>query len=561
MSLPSPQTDSGASDPVAAALADAPGWRRRVHRAGELWIAGYLHPAAGAAGEAEAALADALSRTSDDGIPQLIDRIDGHFAFLWRDAHRTVAAVDPIAAVPLAWRSEGPGKLVFAASARRLLRAGDTPDGDAALSLGMAGFTFGEATLFPAVRRLGAGCCLIHRRGQDGPDLHRYARYLPRPDGGADGDPPARRRALADLTLGVMEKTLRGLNGRTIVAPLSAGLDSRLIVSALKELGCDRVVCISYGRRGNHEAAAARRIAAHLGYPWRFIEHTPAQQAQTFASERCRRFVDFADNLAAMPFQQDFHAVETLSGDPDIPADAVFINGQSGDFIAGNHIPGSLAAEPPGDLFEAAAAKHLSLWGCLKTPENLARIQTVFERDLDALAGTARGQIPAFGLYEASEYANRQSKYVVAGQRTYEWFGFDWRLPLWDRALIDFFETASLSEKHGERLYRDMLFEANWGGVWGPGWVQKRLISPAWVRPLRLAAKAAHAPLGRPAWHAFERRWFNWLIDPVANYAIAPYARVRRDRRGHRNAISWHAERYLQSYGLGIFEDGRVDRS
>ena len=42
-------------------------------------------------------------------------------------------------------------------------------------------------------------------------------------------------------------------------------------------------------------------------------------------------------------------------------------------------------------------------------------------------------------------------------------------------------------------------------------------------------------------------------MDTVCNYAIAPYGRVARDRRGHRNAISWHVEQYLHEKGIDLF--------
>ena len=69
---------------------------------------------------------------------------------------------------------------------------------------------------------------------------------------------------------------------------------------------------------------------------------------------------------------------------------------------------------------------------------------------------------------------------------------------------------------------------------------------------MRLLLKAAHAPLGPARWHAFERRFLAWPMDLACNYAVAPYANVARDRRGHRNAISWHVESYLAAKGLGL---------
>ena len=75
---------------------------------------------------------------------------------------------------------------------------------------------------------------------------------------------------------------------------------------------------------------------------------------------------------------------------------------------------------------------------------------------------------------------------------------------------------------------------------------------PGWLKAPRLAAKLLHAPLGTERWHGFERRYFNWIMDPVLNYAIVPYGTVALDRRGHRNALAWHAEAFLKRRGLSL---------
>ena len=41
-------------------------------------------------------------------------------------------------------------------------------------------------------------------------------------------------------------------------------------------------------------------------------------------------------------------------------------------------------------------------------------------------------------VYEILEYENRQCKYVINGQRLYEYFKYEWRLPLWDNLYLDF---------------------------------------------------------------------------------------------------------------------------
>ena len=367
---------------------------------------------------------------------------------------------------------------------------------------------------------------------------------------------------MTDVTLAVFEKMLRGLDGRPVLVPLSAGLDLRLVVAALKHLGYRNVKCFAYGLPGNFEAQASRAIAEKLGYSWTFVAHSASQQAQTFANDHDYR--ESTDLLSAVPFPQDLHAVRTLLANGYASRDAVVINGQSGDYVTGNHVPPVLFG--PGDggidvrwrrIVDALVAKHYSLWDCLKTPTNLARVDVALNGDLVEDGVTLADPQHDYAIYEYSEYQNRQAKYVVNGQRIYDFLGLDWRLPLWDRDFVDFWEAVPIEHKRRQTLYRETLMELNWGGVWDrAAW--PRNVSPAWLRPIRWALRAAHAPFGAARWHKFERRYLAYWMDVVANYAVVSYGQVMRDRRGHRNAISWHVERYLADKGLAF--DGSPQR-
>ena len=113
-------------------------------------------------------------------------------------------------------------------------------------------------------------------------------------------------------------------------------------------------------------------------------------------------------------------------------------NGQSGDFITGNHIPQSFShrryeQEPDDIRFEriltSLCSKHYSLWKCLETDANLARIKNLLQEQIIELGGMPNLQKNDFGIYEAVEFVNRQSKYVLNGVKTYEYFGNRWAIP------------------------------------------------------------------------------------------------------------------------------------
>ena len=529
------------------------GWRRYDQAAATLWFKGHL------AGKEPGKLARALSMATSEDAVEEIAALDGQFALVAQSPNRTLAATDRIGSIPLFFREDADGYMIDS-EARRLATDLDPAaiDPEALLTLAMAGYTIGPRTLHRGLEVVSPGEAVLF---QDGAGARRKRYYAYRPWTAEAVDSVTLEQNLADVTGAVLEKLVAGLDGRPVMIPLSAGLDSRLIAAGLRHLGYRDVRCYSYGQRGNHEAAAGRRIASALGYDWRFVEHTPEQQRATFSSALCRDYVAFCDTLSAIPFQQDFHAVRTLRDSGYAPADAIFVNGQSGDYLSGNHIPASLCDPAPPRLDEASRwrrivdaliAKHFSLWAHLKTPGNLAHVAELLQADLVRIGNALGDPCRDFGLFEASEFDNRQSKYVIAGQRCYEFFGFEWRLPLWDRDYLDFWEQAPISAKCRQTLYRRMLWARNWGGVWGPAWEFPHRVRPNWLRPIRMGLKVLHAPVGRDRWHAFERQHLAWVMDPVCNYAIAPYRRVARDRRGHRNAIAWHVEAYLAGMGLEL---------
>ncbi len=531
---------------------DVSGWRRHQAQGLVLWFKGYLN------GNSVEDLASRLAVLPCEDWLQETAGLDGHFALVAARNDTVFAAVDSIASIPVFYGLDGAAWHVDGNVRRLAAELGATKvNPEAALALAMSGATIGRATLLDGIEVLGAGEAVLFAPGQQ-PQRQRYYFYLPRPDESFSADDPGLRRRLADVTMGIFEKMVASLDERAVAVPLSAGLDSRLVACALKELGVENVTCFSYGRRGNFEAGGARRVAAKLGYEWIFVEHTPRQQATTFTSGECRAFEAFADPLNAIPFHQDFFAVGRLKSEGNVPQEAVIVNGQSGDYVAGNHIPPSLCAGAENLSEKARWAritdtlmdKHYDLWKALRTPENEFKIARLLQEEMEAVGGGLGKPANDFALYEMSEFLNRQVKYVVAGQRTYEWHGYDWRLPLWDNDFLDFWTAAPLAAKAGRRLFRETFAECDWGGVWGAEWESPQTVTPIWLRPARLATKLMHAPLGRARWHRFEKRYFGWVMDEVCNYAVVPYGRVARDRRGHRNATSWHAERYLAGKGL-----------
>lgn len=504
---------------------------------------------------------DRLSRStdpSDDSFP--IDEIDGHFALVAETPDWTLVSVDPIRSIPLCFARDGarwrvgdqPGHV-----ARTLDLGLSDMDPIAALSIAMAGYTIGDDALYRPLNVLKAGTAALLRPSGD-KSVWSYQTYAP-----WEVEDRSFDRALSELrerTLRLLQKMVASVGGRTIVVPLSGGLDSRLIVAGLKHLGVENVKCFSYGIPGNREAKRARRVAETLGYEWRFVPYKVRSHRQWYATDDHRTYLEFADCCTATPFEQDLPALRCLQDQGWLGEDSVVANGQTGDFISGDHIHSVLhrplvdlsPEEREGVVVRSLLDRHFRLWRSLGTPRNDGRILARLRRELRPFHDAFADPLTTHGAYEFSEFQGRQTKYVVNGVRAYDYLGLDWRLPLWDREYLDFWSQMPLEFKVDQKLYRDMLVSENWGGVWKDPefWLRMRVV-PTWLWIARGAVRAlARTVVDEDCWRAIDARVFRYWTGNLRGQAFLPYWRVLRDERGARNMVSWWTEVYLQRKGL-----------
>ena len=524
----------------------------------------HLRPCGSAlkASDVAASLADAFREAAPDWtkVKRALASIEGRFILVLIGSDWVLGAVDRIRSAPLLYATAADGNARIGMHAPSVAAAAglDRINPDGALALAMGGFTVGDATLYSGLRQLRPGEAVLQHFGRAA-ETGFYAQWRPWQEN--DPDPATLHRRLSDVTLDVVERTRAMAGGREIVVPLSAGYDSRVLVAALKVLGAPNVRCFAYGPPGCSEVETSRAVAERLGYPWRHVAVSPGAVRRGFMSPLFLNFMDFADSGCATPFVQDLFVLETLMKDGWLPRDAVIVNGQSGDFVSGNHVPDAINAlaldgSMPADadarapLFAALQRKHFSLWESLRRSSDVARIDALLEAQIAATSAPPPTAANAPALFEHLEFMDRQSKYTIAGQRSYEYFGFDWSLPLWDDPYLAFWEAVPRPARRSQALYRTVLRETDWGGVWHSIPLNQKRVRPVWAAAVRGFAKPFFAFLPRRMWRRFEKNAIEYWTDVVANYGVQSYARVLSDRRGHRNAISWLTEAYLARHAL-----------
>ena len=175
----------------------------------------------------------------------------------------------------------------------------------------------------------------------------------------------------------MISRVIEQAGSNLIAVPLSAGVDSRLIASALRELGAKNILCYSYGTKGNFEAKIAKQIAEKLGYDWTFVELSPQKQRKFWETGLPQKFSYDTNDFVAAPVYHDLLVTVELLDKEFIDQNTLIVNGNSGDFISGNHIPQELfltqnfnCKDHVTHLINVMIKKHFSMWETALKPEH-----------------------------------------------------------------------------------------------------------------------------------------------------------------------------------------------
>ena len=534
------------------------GWSMTKKNWGTFWFKGYIYNFS-----SSAEFAEKLYRVIEDSDPiaikKFLSEVDGHFAIAIKTIDLFFAAVDRIRSIPLFFvdrqstflLTDQPHRII-----NKLNKSELTVNLEARLMMKMSGYCSRDSTLLSGMRQLQSGEYLkfdVSNKIR----VNGYYNYHPfNPiEGQRELD---LKKDLQVITTRIIQKIIDSAEGRMIVVPLSGGLDSRLVVSGLANLGYKNVKCFSYGRKNNFESLTSEIIAKKLGYEWKFIKLSNSIIKKDYHSDLHKDYYRCSNSFASVPVEHEFTAVRLLKKSGWIHNDAIFVNGMSGDFLTGSHIPEMFhVSEGHLDrrsrkhrILSALIDKHYSLWTDLKTDNNKKIVfDTLWREILEDVNGLPENINDDFGLYEFSEFKNRQTKYVITVQRVYEFFGYDWRLPLWDKEYLDYWEKIDKSYKINRSLFVDVMHDLDWGGVWSLKY-PKQSITPKWIAVLRFLAKIIFIVLGKKAWKKFDKKFFYYWTEILCKMGIVNYKDVLLDRRGYRTAVSWLTENYLDQMKL-----------
>lgn len=524
-------------------------WKKYTVDNTHLWIKGYIYS------HTIEEIIDICKDIKIDDVATFVNSIDGHFALVVQREDLVFMAVDKIRSTPLFFAQiaanffidRDPKNLVSLDGFEKAI------DEDAKLEVSMSGFTIGNKTLYKNLNSLKAGEAVIFENNN-----FKYIQYYKYFGEIEEKSYDEYIEELSEVTLDMFRKMLNQVGDRQIIVPLSAGNDSRLVVSALKHLGAKNVKCYSYGTPGNFEADIAKIIAEKLGYEWKFIPLTHRSEKKYYKSNEYKEYLDFCETYSSVPYIQSLSTIKYLKDMKWIDEDAVFINGNSGDFISGAHINKMMKnienidsiRERKENILNELINKHFSLWGYLKTSQNINKIKENLWNEIIQACGDLTEKNKDHLLYEYSEFIDRQSSYVITGQRAYEYYGHEWKMPLWDDEYLHFWQKVPAEYKVNQKLYIDMLKKKNFGNVWGEDIpVNKKTITPKWIIPLRFICKIPFGLFGnrgKEAWKNFEVIFFHYWMDVIhLNDLVDFLLRLKYYFDNPRSVVSFISKDYL----------------
>ena len=395
-------------------------------------------------------------------IKKILKTMTGNFSVYVETEKWMFGLVDPVCGYKLFYRknhnsfllSNSPRKLME--NSHSLLESGLVTT----LELKMSGYVSGRRTMDNNIFQMQAGEVFICNKKTSSYLIESYYKFYSKNTRFENDN--VLIEELDDITNSIIKRNIQDANGRVIWVPLSGGLDSRLVLCKLKQLGYDNIRSYSYGINGNFDALQAKSIASILKIRWNFIPTSPAESRKFFISKKRKEYWNFADGLSVVPNLHGMFALQSLMNSGDMKPGDIIINGQSGDFITGQHIP-IIDKEKINNelLINLILKKHYSLRNTLsKNSEALTQIKSRIEESLGDLNDVNNYQDLAKS-YEYWEWKERQVKRVINGQCNYDYLGLNWELPLWDMEYLRFWENLPLHQKIDRRLFVAYLNKMN----------------------------------------------------------------------------------------------------
>ena len=252
----------------------------------------------------------------------------------------------------------------------------------------------------------------------------------------------------------IAKNTIKFLDGKTAIIPLSGGHDSRLLAYYLKNNGYSNIITYTYGNKKKSEIDTSRKIAEYLDVEWHFIEYT--KKCKRDYKKGFKEIAKYCGRGYSIPVIQEWEAILELFDKKIIDKKCVVLPGYTLDFLSGNHIPGEFIKND--FVMSESITKNI-----YKKNYNLNNFDnSIFDENMEnrfnmKFDETKIESKEANTIFETYDFEERQAKFINNAIRIYEYYGICWYLPFWDKELIEFWEKVPLDKRFARKWFGEFV--------------------------------------------------------------------------------------------------------
>lgn len=321
---------------------------------------------------------------------------------------------------------------------------------DAMFEFACVGYISGNETLIEGVKQTVSSEILVFNKQLGLIESKRYFRFNYNKEKIKNiTEAKIQLRAILDTAF---QNLISFANGKQIVIPLSGGWDSRVVASMLRNLGYLNVICFTYGDKDDQEVKISKDVAKSLNFKWAFVEYNKNKWKEWDLQHIDDSFYLKLGGIYSIPCFQDGPALSELRKKNIIENDSIIVPGHSLDFLAGSHLPINFSSLTKFDGFNEILKKHFYFYPYFK----LNRLRKIL---LKKNSFKSQELLDNIQFFEKWDFEERQCKYIVNSCRLYDYLGYSWAIPLWDKNLINLFLSVGIKHRTHQRFYHEAVIE------------------------------------------------------------------------------------------------------
>lgn len=389
----------------------------------------------------------------------VLESINGCFSVIIQATDWILAAVDVVRSYPLFHWVKDDEIVVSDAIDVSIIDKAAKVNSTSLKEFVLCGYVLGEDTLLDGWKQIEAGEVFGFKNNKA--LKASYFRHVGKKT--SDFEKKQHFNRLDEITENVFDRLELSAENKRIVIPLSGGYDSRYIAAILAERKRSNIVCFTYGSTSSYEVKRARKVAKALDLEWHLVRYGDGRKERAYLEEKFFDYCKYSFNYCSLPHIQEFLAIEELKSKGVLQTGDVIVPGFCGDLLGGSYIPKEY--ETP--FFSTVVDRGIGNYILKKHfPNKLFRedrvdyrIEHHLAKTLDATESSSNTEEAFLSQNDEWFTKNKVAKFVVNALRLYEFFGLEWRMPLWDRELIEYWYAVPIPLKRNDKLYDRYLEE------------------------------------------------------------------------------------------------------